>query len=70
MPDDPKNPDSLGDDRTFTGEQEAPAQQEQSLGDEGTHAGGMDSSISDLAIARKQWLQEAIKNPQEYSNRE
>ena len=24
----------------------------------------------DLAIARKQWLQEAIKNPQEYSNRE
>jgi WD40 repeat protein len=50
MPDDPKNPDSLGDDRTFTGEREVPGKQEQSLGDAGTHAGGMDSSISDLEL--------------------
>jgi hypothetical protein len=48
MPDDPKNPDSLDDDRTFAGEPDAPAESEQSLGDAGTHTGGMDSSISDL----------------------
>jgi WD40 repeat protein/serine/threonine protein kinase len=49
MPDDPQNPDSLGDDRTFAGEQDAPPEERQSLGDAATHAGGVDSSISDLA---------------------
>ncbi|MFP6647852.1 MAG: serine/threonine-protein kinase, partial [Pirellulaceae bacterium] len=50
MPDDPQKPDSLDDDRTFAGEREAPAQEQQSLGDADTHAGGMDSSISDLEL--------------------
>jgi WD40 repeat protein/tRNA A-37 threonylcarbamoyl transferase component Bud32 len=48
MPDDPQKPDSLGDDRTFTSEPDAPQEEQQSLGDAGTHGGGMDSSISDL----------------------
>ena len=48
MPDDPKNPDSLGDDRTFAGEPDTPEESEQSLGDAATHAGGGDSSLSDL----------------------
>jgi len=48
MPDDPQKPDSLGDDRTFTGEQDAPQEEQQSLGDADTRAGGGDSSISDL----------------------
>ena len=49
MPDDPHNPGSLGDDRTFVGEGDAPAEFEQSLGDAGTHADGGDPSLSDLA---------------------
>jgi WD40 repeat protein/serine/threonine protein kinase len=50
MPDDPKNSDSLGDDRTFAGERDVPPEEQQSLGDAGTHAGGMDSSISDREL--------------------
>jgi serine/threonine protein kinase len=49
MPDDPKNSDSLGDDRTFAGEREVPGKQEQSLGDQAT-AGDALSSISDLEL--------------------
>ena len=36
MPDDPQNPDSLGDDRTFAGERDAPPEEQQSLGDQVT----------------------------------
>ena len=42
MPDDPKNPDSLDDDRTFAGEPDAPPDEQQSLGDVGTHGSGGD----------------------------
>ena len=48
MPGDPQNPGSLGDDRTISEQREAPPESEQSLGDAGTHGGGLDSSISDL----------------------
>jgi WD40 repeat protein len=48
MPDDPKNPGSLGDDRTFAGERDVPPEEQQSLGDAATHAGGGDSPLSDL----------------------
>ena len=50
MSDDPKNPDSLDNDRTFTGERETPPEADQSLGNAGTHAGGLDSSLSDLEL--------------------
>ena len=42
MPDDPKNPDSLGDERTFAGERDVPVEEQQSLGDVGTHGSGGD----------------------------
>jgi hypothetical protein len=48
VPNDPQVPDSLGDDRTFTGQRETPPQEQQSLENAGTHAGGIDSSISDV----------------------
>jgi serine/threonine protein kinase len=48
MPDDPQSPDSLGDDRTFAGEQGTPPPEQQSLGNAATHAGGGDSPLSDL----------------------
>ena len=50
MPDDPQNPDSLGDDRTFVGEGDSPPEEEQSLGDEDTHVVGMASFLSDLEL--------------------
>jgi serine/threonine protein kinase len=50
MPDDPQKPDSLGDDRTFAGEPDVPVEEQQSLGDAGTHADGLDSSISNLEL--------------------
>ena len=49
MPDDPQNPDSLGDDSTFAGDQKAASEEQQSAGDEGTKAGEVGSSLSDLA---------------------
>ena len=49
MPDDPKNPDSLGDDHTFTGERDVPQEEQRSLGDQAT-AGDALSSISDLEL--------------------
>ena len=44
MPDDPQKPDSLGDDRTFTGEPDVPVEEQQSLGDGGTFVGERDTS--------------------------
>ena len=49
MPDDPQNPDSLGDDHTLSGEQDVPAEEQRSLGDQAT-AGDALSSISDLEL--------------------
>ena len=57
MPDDPKNPDSLDDDRTFAGEPDAPPEEQQSLGDGGTFVGERDTppkseqSLGDQATA-------------------
>jgi serine/threonine protein kinase len=48
MNNDSQDRESLGDDRTFTGERDPPPKEEQSLGDTGTRAGGLDSSFSDL----------------------
>ena len=57
MPEDPQNPDSLSDDRTFTGEREATSEEQQSLGDDRTFAGEQDAppdeqqSLGDQATA-------------------
>ena len=37
-----ENNESLGDDRTVTGEKDSPDQEQQSLGDVGTHGSGGD----------------------------
>jgi WD40 repeat protein len=49
MPDDPKNSDSLDDDRTFASERDVPVEEQQSLGDQATTGDAL-SSISDLEL--------------------